>query len=216
MQMKKCRMCKSSKLNLILDLGHSSLSDGFLTKNDLDESETSYPLNVLICKTCGLCQLGYTVSPEKMFNKNYPYDSSTTSYGREHFHNMGVNICNNFNLESKSLVVDVGSNYDNSNYRYTVPDTGVYFVSISLVLPTMTGGADLCYLRIYVNGTQSGISDATESKSGGATGNAILQCHMVGLMALTAGQYIEAYVYETAGTRVAPTSGSAFCGFRLS
>ena len=119
-------------------------------------------------------------------------------------------------LSMSNEVVDVGSNYDNSNYRYTVPDTGVYFVSISLVLPTMTGGADLCYLRIYVNGTQSGISDATESKSGGATGNAILQCHMVGLMALTAGQYIEAYVYETAGTRVAPTSGSAFCGFRLS
>jgi len=110
MKMKKCRMCKSSKLNLILDLGHSSLSDGFLTKNDLNESETSYPLNVLICKACGLCQLGYTVSPEKMFNKNYPYDSSTTSYGREHFHNMGVTICSNFNLESKSLVVDVGSN----------------------------------------------------------------------------------------------------------
>jgi SAM-dependent methyltransferase len=110
MQNKKCRMCKSNKLNLFLDLGYSSLSDGFLTKDDLNESETSYPLNVLICKNCGLCQLGYTVPPEKMFNKNYPYDSSTTSSGREHFRNMGISICNYFNLELNSLVVDVGSN----------------------------------------------------------------------------------------------------------
>ena len=110
MQNKKCRMCKSTKLYRFLDLGFSALSDGFLTKKNLDDLEITYPLNVLLCKTCGLCQLGYTVPPEKMFNKNYPYDSSTTKTGREHFTKMGYDICNNFNLKLNSFVIDIGSN----------------------------------------------------------------------------------------------------------
>ena len=110
MQNKKCRMCKSTKLYKFLDLGFSALSDGFLTKQNLDNSEITYPLNVLICKTCGLCQLGYTVPPQNMFNKNYPYDSSTTKTGREHFTKMGRDISNNFNLKANSLIIDVGSN----------------------------------------------------------------------------------------------------------
>ena len=110
MQNKTCRMCKSTKLHLFLDLGFSALSDGFLTKDDLDKPEIFYPLNVLTCKNCGLCQLGYIVPPEYMFNKNYPYDSSTTKSGREHFFKMGVDICNFFNLQSNSLIIDVGSN----------------------------------------------------------------------------------------------------------
>jgi 2-polyprenyl-3-methyl-5-hydroxy-6-metoxy-1,4-benzoquinol methylase len=105
-----CRMCQSSRLHLFLDLGYSALSDGFLTKNDLNKAETSYPLNVLTCKNCGLCQLGYVVPPQYMFNKNYPYDSSTTKSGREHFFKMGKDICNFFNLQVNSLVMDVGSN----------------------------------------------------------------------------------------------------------
>ena len=107
---KTCRMCKSNKLYLFLDLEFSALSDGFLTKDELSKPEVFYPLNVFTCKTCGLCQLGYTVPPEYMFNKNYPYDSSTTKTGREHFTRMGQEICENFDLKSNSLVIDVGSN----------------------------------------------------------------------------------------------------------
>jgi SAM-dependent methyltransferase len=103
-------MCKSTKLNKFLDLGFSALSDGFLIKDDLEKPEICYPLNVLICKTCGLCQLGYTVPPEHMFNENYPYDSSTTKTGRIHFTDMGIDICKKFNLKPNSLVIDVGSN----------------------------------------------------------------------------------------------------------
>ncbi len=110
MRKNACRMCKSTNLYKFLDLGFSALSDGFLTEENLSKPETFYPLNVLFCKNCGLCQLGYIVPPEYMFNENYPYDSSTTKTGREHFTNMGYDICKIFNLKSKSLVVDVGSN----------------------------------------------------------------------------------------------------------
>ena len=103
-------MCKSSNLQKFLDLGFSALSDNFLTIKQLEESESFFPLTVHLCSNCGLCQLGYVVPPKFMFNKDYPYDSSTTKTGRNHFTKMGVDICDRFNLKENSLVMDVGSN----------------------------------------------------------------------------------------------------------
>ncbi len=103
-------MCKSNNMPKFLDLGFSALSDNFLTVEQLGQPEIFYPLTVHSCLDCGLCQLGYVVPPELMFNENYPYDSSTTKTGREHFTKMGVDICNRFNLKPNSFVIDVGSN----------------------------------------------------------------------------------------------------------
>ena len=111
-EMKKinCRMCKSDNVQKFLDLGFSALSDNFLTIEQLEESERFFPLTVHLCSNCGLCQLGHVVPPELMFNKDYPYDSSTTKTGREHFTKMGIDICDRFDLKQNSLIIDVGSN----------------------------------------------------------------------------------------------------------
>ena len=110
MKKNTCRMCKNNNIIKFLDLGFSALSDNFLTKEQLEEPETFFPLTVYFCPNCGLCQLGNVVSPELMFNENYPYDSSTTQTGTNHFTKMGIDICNRFNLKPNSLVIDVGSN----------------------------------------------------------------------------------------------------------
>lgn len=110
MKQKVCRMCKSHQLQKFLDLDYTALSDNFLKEEQLDEPEIFFPLSVYSCLNCGLSQLGYVVSPELMFNENYPYDSSTTKTGTTHFTNMGMSICKRFNLKSDSLVIDVGSN----------------------------------------------------------------------------------------------------------
>jgi 2-polyprenyl-3-methyl-5-hydroxy-6-metoxy-1,4-benzoquinol methylase len=110
MRKTNCRMCKSNNIQKFLDLGFSALSDNFLITEQLEESESFFPLTVYLCSNCGLCQLGYVVPPKLMFNKDYPYDSSTTKTGRDHFTNMGIDICNEFNLKQNSFVIDVGSN----------------------------------------------------------------------------------------------------------
>ena len=110
MKKNNCRMCKSNNMSKFLDLGFSALSDNFLTVEQLEQPEIFYPLTVHSCLDCGLCQLGYVVPPELMFNENYPYDSSTTKTGREHFTKMGVDICDRFNLKPNLFVIDVGSN----------------------------------------------------------------------------------------------------------
>lgn len=105
-----CRMCHRTRLEMFLDLGFTPPSDSFLSNKQLKQEETYYPLQVYMCKDCGLAQLGYIVPPEKMYNIDYPYISSTTKTGTEHFNQMAKSICEKFKLKPKSLVVDLGSN----------------------------------------------------------------------------------------------------------
>ncbi len=109
-KLEECRMCKSKNLEKFLDLGFTPLADGFLRKYQLNEPEPHFPLDVCICHKCGLVQLGDVVSPEVLYRKNYPYESSTTRTGREHFIKMSKDICTRFKLSKNSFVVDIGSN----------------------------------------------------------------------------------------------------------
>jgi hypothetical protein len=103
-------MCKRTNMNKFLDLGVAPPSDNFLTKEQLNDVEKCYPLNVYMCYDCGLCQLGYVVPRELMFNENYPYESSMTKTGSNHFISMAIDICKKYELTPGSLVIDVGSN----------------------------------------------------------------------------------------------------------
>ena len=110
MQKETCRLCLNSNLYPFLDLGHSALSDNFLNHSQLKESEIFYPLAVNFCRDCGFFQLSYVVPPEIMFNKDYPYDSSTTRTGRDHFTSMAFEIAEKFKFPENSLAIDIGSN----------------------------------------------------------------------------------------------------------
>ena len=74
----KCQACNSSKLNLILDLGHQPLCDTLLTKEMLDQPETTYPLRMFWCEECSLAQLNYCVDGNVVFHPDYPYRTGVT------------------------------------------------------------------------------------------------------------------------------------------
>lgn len=103
-------MCHSTKLEGYLDLGFTPLADAFLTKYQLDNPETFYPLRVSVCCDCGHSQLTYVVTPEVLYQRNYPYESSTTQTGRDHYHEMGEYLSKRFRLKEHDWVIDVGSN----------------------------------------------------------------------------------------------------------
>ena len=107
---KVCRVCHGSDLTRFLDLGFTPPADDFLPPHRLKEPEVYYPLDVLVCHDCGLVQLGYVVPPEILFQRDYPYESSTTTTGRKHFYAMAEEACREFALERDSLVIDIGSN----------------------------------------------------------------------------------------------------------
>ncbi len=107
---KACRFCKSENLATYLDLGFSPPSDKFVSEEQLNHTETHYPLKVVLCKSCGLNQLSYTVDPKILYQEDYPYESSMTKTGVDHYHALAETVANRFSLTNKDLVIDVGSN----------------------------------------------------------------------------------------------------------
>lgn len=110
MQLDKCRMCQSKDLRNVIDLGFHPPSDAFLTSEELKKPELTHPLRVHLCDKCGLWQLDYVVDPEILYQRSYPYESSTTRTGRKHFHDMAREICDKYEIPKGSLAVDIGSN----------------------------------------------------------------------------------------------------------
>jgi SAM-dependent methyltransferase len=103
-------MCRSEDLYQFLDLGFMPPADEFLRHEQLAYPRNYYPLEVLMCRGCGLAQLSYVVSPEILYRHDYPYEASTTRTGREHFGVFAADAVERFGLGAKDLVIDVGSN----------------------------------------------------------------------------------------------------------
>ena len=103
----KCRICSSSELEAVIDLGNQPLANGFLPPHK-DVREEYIPLRMCLCKSCGLCQLSHVVDPETLF-KEYVYFSACMPTARDHFRAYALEIAEDY-LLPESLVVEIGSN----------------------------------------------------------------------------------------------------------
>ena len=105
-----CQMCNSNKLHTVLDLGHQPLCDSLLTKETLNEPEKTYPLRMIWCQNCTGVQIDYCVSGNEVYHPDYPYRSGITKELAEYQKNISQSLIKKYNLTSKDLVIDVGSN----------------------------------------------------------------------------------------------------------
>ena len=106
----RCQVCNSNKLNLILDLGHQPLCDSLLTKEMLNQPETTYPLRMFWCEECSLAQLDHCVDGSVVFHPDYPYRTGVTKELVEYLNLMSNSLTSKYNLKHDDLVVDLGSN----------------------------------------------------------------------------------------------------------
>src|SRR5574342_1053919 len=106
----KCQVCNSSKLNLILDLGHQPLCDSLLTEEMLNQPETTYPLRMLWCEECSLGQIDYCVDKSVVYHPDYPYRTGITKELVEYQNSMSRALILKYNIKPGDLVVDLGSN----------------------------------------------------------------------------------------------------------
>lgn len=107
---KCCQICKSKKLEIILCYGNQPIVQAYLTKEQLNQPETTFPLNLVSCQECGLLQLDYVVDPEIVFPKNYPYRTGLTNMLIRNFRELAAKTIPQYNLKSGDLVIDIGSN----------------------------------------------------------------------------------------------------------
>ena len=92
-----CRLCSSKNLYKFLDLGLQPPSDQFLDKRQVYKETIFYPLAVNTCISCGFKQLTHTVDPKILYQQDYPYESSLTQAGLNHFHEFALSVKNKFN-----------------------------------------------------------------------------------------------------------------------
>lgn len=105
-----CQVCGGKDLESILFLGGLPPVNHMRPIGSRPQEEVSYPAELLQCKTCALVQLGLVVDPAILFPPEYPYTSGTTRILRENFAEMQEEVAALYPIESKDLVVDIGSN----------------------------------------------------------------------------------------------------------
>lgn len=102
-------MCKGKNLKSVISLSATPPANAFLKKTDLRKKEHFFPLEVNFCLDCNQLQLTHVVSPDLLF-RNYVYVSSTSPVFIAHFEEYARDLIKRFELDKKSMVIDIGSN----------------------------------------------------------------------------------------------------------
>jgi hypothetical protein len=107
--MTTCRLCGSTTTASVVDLGATPPCERFLTAEQLDEAETTYPLHLRVCTECWLAQIPPLISPEDTFTE-YAYFSSFSGSWVEHAKTFVDTTAERIGLNGDSFVVEVASN----------------------------------------------------------------------------------------------------------
>lgn len=141
-----CRICGSSDLISVINLGNQVLTSRFPPKGD--HSTPSAPMILMKCNYCHLVQLKDAVSSSELYEHTYGYRSGISNTMREHLKQLNEEIqtflsqlvidphgaSNSFPLTSGDAVLDIGSNdatflkyYPSELKRVGVDPTGKQF-----------------------------------------------------------------------------------------
>ena len=107
--MTTCRLCGSANTASVVDLGATPPCERFLTAEQLDEAEATFPLHLKICTDCWLAQIPPLIDPDETFTE-YAYFSSFSTSWVEHAGRFVEGAVERLGLDEKSFVVEVASN----------------------------------------------------------------------------------------------------------
>ncbi|MET9332079.1 class I SAM-dependent methyltransferase [Streptomyces cellulosae] len=133
--MTRCRLCGSTALESVVDLGATPPCESFLAAERLDAPEQTYPLHLRVCTDCRLAQIPPLITPEDTFSE-YAYFSSYSSSWVEHARAFVEDAAARLGLGEDSFVVEVASN-DGYLLRHVV-DRGIRCLGVE---PSVNVGA---------------------------------------------------------------------------
>lgn len=106
----QCRFCKTKLEHVFIDLINSPASNSYLTKEELHEPETFYPLKVYACHNCFLVQVDEYKKSDAIFDSNYAYFSSYSTSWLQHAKKYTDLMVEKFGYKQNSQVVEIASN----------------------------------------------------------------------------------------------------------
>jgi len=105
-----CRFCKNELHDVFIDLINSPASNSFLSKDELNEPETFYPLKVYTCANCFLVQVDEYKKSDAIFDSNYVYFSSYSKSWLAHAKKYTELMIERFKFDRSSRVIEIASN----------------------------------------------------------------------------------------------------------
>src|SRR6266852_1383354 len=128
MRIHECRSCQSAALRVVLDLGNHPISNALLAAKSQAREEARYPLQLAFCEDCTLLQITETVPPEILYQRDYPYFSSSSPALLQHAASIAQRLIRERGLGADSLVMEVACNdgYLLQNFvRQGIPCLGI-------------------------------------------------------------------------------------------
>jgi SAM-dependent methyltransferase len=104
-----CRLCGARQLEMVLPMTATPVGDAYVSAEHLDNPQQTYPLDLWLCRSCGLAQLVEVVDPEVLYVE-YPYLTSISLGLPEHFRRYAEDVLGRIQPPREALVVDIGSN----------------------------------------------------------------------------------------------------------
>lgn len=106
----KCRFCNTDLCQEFIDLVNAPPSNSFLTREQLNEPETFYPLKLYVCEKCRLVQVDEYRKFDEIFSRDYLYFSSYSQSWLDHARAYVDMITDRLGLTVSSHVIEVASN----------------------------------------------------------------------------------------------------------
>lgn len=106
---KTCRGCGSESLELVFALKPSPIGDAYVPQEKIDEEQKQFPIDLFMCKDCGLAQLSDVIDPDVLYG-DYIYVTSSSMGLSQHFDEYAGKVIDRVGLSEGDQVVDLGSN----------------------------------------------------------------------------------------------------------
>ena len=104
-----CRICNSKDFIEVVNLGKQYLASRFPFEHEKNDIPSS-PVVLVMCCTCSLLQLKYTIKQVDMYEHNYGYKSSVSNTMIDHLKQYNYELQSIVPISSNDWVLDIGSN----------------------------------------------------------------------------------------------------------
>jgi hypothetical protein len=101
-------MCGNRNLDLVFQLAPSPIGDAYVAASRREQPQESFPIDLYLCRDCGLAQLRDVIAPEILYG-DYLYVTSSSMGLAEHFREYAEEVLEKVRPRG-ALVVDIGSN----------------------------------------------------------------------------------------------------------
>ncbi len=129
---KSCRVCNSSNLETVIDLGNQALTGVFVEEGN---SVNKFNMSLSMCKDCGLTQINEVYDLNLLYGDGYGYESALNSSMVNHLASKANELKNIVNLKDNDIIIDIGSNdattlsfFENNVLKIGVDYTGSKFL----------------------------------------------------------------------------------------